>query len=199
VAVISAARAMVNQARQQAREADNGIAQCALCCADCVLGCLERMVEYFNVYGKDTRTSTQKHLCAHIMHTRSTHLRTCTAYTQVAIYGKDFITAAKDTWALFKARGFDMLINDDLTGMVLLMGALLGGQTLFSPFLPSYLPNCHSFLHLLLPLHCTSPCPLVASLTPFFLQASFLRSWAVAWPGFSRRGVAQACGASSQA
>jgi hypothetical protein len=31
---------------------------------------------------------------------------------QVAIYGKDFITAAKDTWALFKARGFDVLIND---------------------------------------------------------------------------------------
>jgi hypothetical protein len=57
----------------------------------------------------------------------------------VAIYGKDFMTASKDTWALFKARGFEVLINDDLTGMVLMLGAFLGGTTSFcSPLF--YLP-----------------------------------------------------------
>ncbi|RUS12905.1 plasma-membrane choline transporter-domain-containing protein, partial [Endogone sp. FLAS-F59071] len=37
------------------------------------------------------------------------------AYTQVAIYGKDFCTAAKDTWTLIKDRGIEAIINDNLT------------------------------------------------------------------------------------
>ena len=34
-----------------------------------------------------------------------------------ALYGKPYITAAKDTWRLFKDRGIDALVNDSLVGM----------------------------------------------------------------------------------
>eukprot|EP00808_Paulinella_micropora_P022342 g47719.t1 len=91
VAILKALHAMVAQARQT----DNN---CARCMAECILSCLEQLIEYFNMY----------------------------AYTQVAIYGKDFRSAAKDTWDLFKARGFTAIINDDLTGMVLTMGCFIG-------------------------------------------------------------------------
>jgi hypothetical protein len=50
------------------------------------------------------------------------------AFTQVAIYGKDFCTAAKDTWNLVKQRGMDAVINDNLIGNV-----LSSGDTPFSP------------------------------------------------------------------
>jgi len=61
------------------------------------LGCLESMVRYFNAY----------------------------AFTQVAVYGKTYCDAAKATWQLLSARGFDMLINDNLVGGVLWMGVML--------------------------------------------------------------------------
>jgi hypothetical protein len=92
VAILKAAYAMV----QEARKSENNFARC---CAACLLNCLQRLIEYFNMY----------------------------AYTQVAIYGKDFRQAAKDTWDLFTARGFQIIINDDLTGMVLTMGCFIGG------------------------------------------------------------------------
>jgi hypothetical protein len=99
VAVLEATRAVVRQAREQARRSNNGGAACALCCLECILDSLDRLVQYFNLY----------------------------AYTHVAIYGKDFIGAAKDTWRLFCDRGFEVLINDDLTGLVLGMGMMIGG------------------------------------------------------------------------
>ncbi|ORZ38827.1 plasma-membrane choline transporter-domain-containing protein [Catenaria anguillulae PL171] len=58
------------------------------------------------------------------------------AYTQVAIYGKDFCRAAKDTWTLVKDRGIDALINDDLIGNVIGFGSLLvGGMTVLAAWL----------------------------------------------------------------
>jgi len=65
----------------------------------CLISLLERMVEYFNVY----------------------------AFTQVAIYGKTYCEAASDTWKLIKARGLDIIINDNLIGSVLFFGALAVG------------------------------------------------------------------------
>lgn len=35
----------------------------------------------------------------------------------VALYGKSYFRAAKDTWRLFKDRGIDALVNDQLVGM----------------------------------------------------------------------------------
>merc|ERR1711964_911285 len=39
------------------------------------------------------------------------------AYVFVAMYEKDFWSAAEDSWNLFKYRGFDMIINDEFTNM----------------------------------------------------------------------------------
>jgi len=65
----------------------------------CLIATLDRLVQYFNVY----------------------------AFTQVAIYGKTYCEAASDTWKLIKARGLDIVINDNLIGGVLFFGALLVG------------------------------------------------------------------------
>jgi len=99
VAVLSAMSEMVRQARNQARRSDHAGVQCLLCLAECMLSCIENLMRFFNMY----------------------------AYTQVAIYGKSFIEAAKSTWALFKARGWGLIVNDDLTGLVLMLGCIGGG------------------------------------------------------------------------
>lgn len=68
-------------------------------CLICIIQCIENLIEYFNLY----------------------------AYTQVAIYGKDFRTAAKHTWQMIKERGIDAMINDDLSDAVIMMGCVLSG------------------------------------------------------------------------
>jgi len=86
--------------RAVAQDSDNGFAAFCAMCVECILGLIEGLVEYFNYY----------------------------AYTQVAIYGKSFCQAAKDTWTLIKDRGVDAIINDNLIGNVLAMGAILIGM-----------------------------------------------------------------------
>lgn len=68
-----------------------------LCCVDCFLGLIQWLITYFNHY----------------------------AYTVVALYGKAYIPAAKDTWSIIRARGIDALINDCLIDKVLSLGVLL--------------------------------------------------------------------------
>ncbi|KAF9933491.1 putative choline transporter, neither null mutation nor overexpression affects choline transport [Linnemannia zychae] len=77
-------------------DSDNGIQAFLAMCASCLLSMLEGLFEIFNKF----------------------------AYTQVAMYGKSFIHAAKDTWQLIKDRGIEALINDSLVGNVLGMGTL---------------------------------------------------------------------------
>lgn len=75
---------------------------------DCILGIIQNLVEYFNYY----------------------------AYTQIAIYGKPYVQAAKDTWNLVKSRGIDAVVNDSLvgtcTGMVSLGIGLISGAATFA-------------------------------------------------------------------
>jgi hypothetical protein len=52
---------------------------------------------------------------------------TLSSICAVAIYGKSFCTAAKDTWKLIKDRGVEAIINDNLIGNVLTMGSILIG------------------------------------------------------------------------
>jgi len=66
---------------------------------ECFLGLLEAAVKYFNVY----------------------------AYTNIAIYGNDYFTAAKQTWQLFENNIVSVMINDDLTGMVISLSCVLAG------------------------------------------------------------------------
>jgi len=68
------------------------------CIAYCLLRCLERMIQYFNKY----------------------------AFCQCAIYGVDYLTAGKRTWALFERELMTALINDDLSGLALTCGCILG-------------------------------------------------------------------------
>jgi len=67
------------------------------CLADCLLGCIDSLVRYFNHY----------------------------AYCQVAIYGKSFVEAAKSTWRLFQTAGFEAIANDNLIDGVLWSGVLV--------------------------------------------------------------------------
>ncbi|KAG8892407.1 putative choline transporter, neither null mutation nor overexpression affects choline transport, partial [Tulasnella sp. 403] len=85
---------------------DDVVTAALACCAACFVGCIESLVEYFNRY----------------------------AYIEIALYGKPFIPAAKDTWALFKDRGIDALINDSLVGITLNFGGYIVGilSALFS-------------------------------------------------------------------
>jgi len=45
------------------------------------------------------------------------------AFSYIALYGKAYIPAAKDTWTMMKDRGIDALVNDCLIGPVLTMGS----------------------------------------------------------------------------
>ena len=62
---------------------------CALC-VDCFLSCVEGALEYMNKY----------------------------AFTYIAIYGGNFCDGGQAAWNLLKERGFDLIINDDLTETV---------------------------------------------------------------------------------
>ncbi|ANB15630.1 Pns1p [Sugiyamaella lignohabitans] len=97
VAVINLIRDLLNLAQQV--NADNGgnpIVTLVLCCVQCIVGIINWAVQYFNNF----------------------------AYTYIALYGKAYIPAAKDTWTIVKARGIDALINDALIGNVLTFGSM---------------------------------------------------------------------------
>ena len=46
------------------------------------------------------------------------------AFCHIALYGKPYIPAAKDTWTMMKDRGMDALVQDCLIGPVLSMGSI---------------------------------------------------------------------------
>lgn len=82
-----------------AMDNSDGVMAFVACIAVCILACIEDLLEYFTHY----------------------------AFTQVAVYGKSFCTAAKDTWTMIKDRGVEAIINDNLIGNVLGIGSLLIG------------------------------------------------------------------------
>eukprot|EP01138_Halocafeteria_seosinensis_P014052 gb/GECG01014349.1/.p1 GENE.gb/GECG01014349.1/~~gb/GECG01014349.1/.p1 ORF type:complete len:501 (+),score=45.85 gb/GECG01014349.1/:1-1503(+) len=49
------------------------------------------------------------------------------ALVHVALYGKPFIPAAKDTWKMFKSRGWKTIINDSLVTVTLIFGSFAVG------------------------------------------------------------------------
>ncbi len=99
IALIQTLRYIIRSAAQSAADDGNVCAVFCLYCLDCCMAMIESLAEYFNHY----------------------------AFTQVAIYGKDYCTAGKDTWTLIKSRGIDAIINDDLISNVLGLGSLLCG------------------------------------------------------------------------
>lgn len=69
------------------------------CCATCCVGFIDWMVQFFNRY----------------------------AYIEIALYGKAYLSAAKDAWNLLKKRGVDALVNDSLVSITLTLGAYVNG------------------------------------------------------------------------
>ncbi|KAF9909229.1 putative choline transporter, neither null mutation nor overexpression affects choline transport, partial [Lobosporangium transversale] len=82
-----------------ARGDSDGIMAFIACLIDCILACIQGIAEFINKY----------------------------AFAQVAIYGKPYIQAAKDTWTILQDRGVEQIINDNLIGNVWSMAAILGG------------------------------------------------------------------------
>jgi hypothetical protein len=95
--------AIVNFMRQacsvaQRQEAANGniVGSIAVWILGCFIALLDWLVTIFNRY----------------------------AFCHIALYGKAYVPAAKDTWTMLKDRGIDALINDCLIGPVLTMGSV---------------------------------------------------------------------------
>lgn len=88
VAILQALRALAESQREEGSFLG--------CICECILGCLQSLMEYFNRW----------------------------AFVYVGIYGYKFTQAGKAVIDLFHQRGFDAIINDDLIGNVLSFGAL---------------------------------------------------------------------------
>ena len=99
VAIINMLRQACSIAQQQEAAQGNGLASCAFCLLGCCIGLLDWAVQFINRY----------------------------AFSHIALYGKAYIPAAKDTWTMMKNRGIDALVNDCLVGPVLTMGSLFVG------------------------------------------------------------------------
>jgi len=69
------------------------------CIAECILSCLASLVEYFNKW----------------------------AYIYVGVYGFGYMEAGKNVFELFKNRGWEAIIADDLVGNALLLVSLIVG------------------------------------------------------------------------
>ncbi len=89
VAIIQAVKEIVHSMREQ----NDSI---LFCLADCILGCLESLAEYFNQW----------------------------AFVYVGLYGYSFVEAGKNVIALFRSRGWTSIIADMLVDTVLLMVSL---------------------------------------------------------------------------
>lgn len=130
VALINMLRQAVSIAQQQEAQSGNMFASIAFCVLGCFIGILDWAVQFINRY----------------------------AFSYIALYGKAYLPAAKDTWRyvtpslhsiiltptadpidrMMKDRGIDALVNDCLIGPVLTMGSTA------SAFLCSFL----AFLYL---------------------------------------------------
>ncbi|KAF2261248.1 DUF580-domain-containing protein [Lojkania enalia] len=99
VAIINCLRQLCSIAQQQARQDGNMIGVALFCCLQCFIAILDWAVQFLNRY----------------------------AFSHIALYGKSYIAAAKDTWKMIKDRGIDALVNECLIGPVLSMGAIFIG------------------------------------------------------------------------
>lgn len=96
VAIINMLRQICSVAQQQSSADGNIIGTIMFCVLGCLISILQWAVEFINRY----------------------------AFCHIALYGKAYIAAAKDTWKMMKDRGFDAMAADCLVGPVISMGSL---------------------------------------------------------------------------
>ncbi|KAH7108385.1 DUF580-domain-containing protein [Auriculariales sp. MPI-PUGE-AT-0066] len=99
VTILEMIRLIFQMIQNNANQEGHPVEMICACIAQCIVGCIQSMVEYFNRY----------------------------AYIEIALYGKPYIEAAKDTWRLFKDRGIDALVNDQLVSMTFTWGGFITG------------------------------------------------------------------------
>lgn len=97
VAVIRTLERIAASAEGNARKNNNSGAALVACCIRCLLEMLGDIVKYLNGL----------------------------AIVRVAVYGESYWTAAKRTMNMIKYRGFEVVINDDLSGMVVWLGCCI--------------------------------------------------------------------------
>ncbi|TCD67439.1 Protein pns1, partial [Steccherinum ochraceum] len=114
VTLLDLIRMILNAARNAADSEGHPVQACLALCAECFISCIEGFVQYFNRY----------------------------AYIEIALYGKPYLSAAKDTWRLLVDRGIDAIVNDSLVTMTLTWGAYSVGM-LCSLFAYIYLRSTH--------------------------------------------------------
>ena len=112
VAIINMFRQAVSIAQQQEAQAGNIVGSIAFCCLGCLIGLLDWAVQ--SVYLSVAIRPSADNSCRFINRY---------AFSYIALYGKAYIPAAKDTWTMMKDRGIDALVNDCLIGPVLTMGS----------------------------------------------------------------------------
>jgi hypothetical protein len=83
--------AIINAIRSFIRSSRNNGDSLIVCCADCLLGCIESLVEYFNKW----------------------------AYIYVGLYGFSFMEAGSNVMNLFRNRGWTSIIVDVIVENVL--------------------------------------------------------------------------------
>ena len=99
VAIINALRHLCSLAQNQATQEGNMVGAMLACVVGCLISLLDWAVQFLNRY----------------------------AFSHIALYGKPYLAAAKDTWKMIKDRGIDALVNECLVGPVLTMGSTFIG------------------------------------------------------------------------
>jgi len=88
--------------------------------AECIVGCIEQLLQYFNQYAF-AQVLAVLASCLRLLVFR---LFIYSCKMQVAIYGKSYCRAAKDTWNMIHSHGIQAIINDNIIGSVLSLACL---------------------------------------------------------------------------
>ncbi|VEU21549.1 DEKNAAC102203 [Brettanomyces naardenensis] len=104
VSLVQLLRQLITIGKMEALGNGNGWAYCLLVILDALAYVLDFCVRYFNHY----------------------------AYSYIALYGKSYLKSARDTYHIFKYKGFDALINDCI------IDTALGIYSFFAGFLSAF-------------------------------------------------------------
>ncbi|KAI9654487.1 MAG: putative choline transporter, neither null mutation nor overexpression affects choline transport [Bathelium mastoideum] len=95
VAIINFLRQLCSIAQQNEAQGGDVVGAVFFCFLQCIIGLLDWAVQFLNRY----------------------------AFSHIALYGKSYIPAARDTWRMIRDRGIDAIVNECLIGPVFGMGS----------------------------------------------------------------------------
>lgn len=158
VAIINFLRQLCSVAQQSEGSQGNMVGMVMFWILGCIIGLLDWAVQFLNRY----------------------------AFSYIALYGKPYFAAAKDTWTMIKDRGIDALVNECLIGPVLSMGATFVG---YATSLLAYLylvrilkggcaeDNLLTFCFRYLPSQLTTPTALTLPVSLYFFGFPYMINW----------------------